>query len=269
VAGGTSITTADMQGGSGYNGYPTNLDYTNSFGGTSSACPIVAGVAALVLGVNPNLTVQEVSDIIELSAQKIRTDMYAYQNTANRPNGTWNNELGYGLVDAYQAVLLAQQQQGCQTDLPLSGTINSGTYEASNSINATGNIGANQSVTLDAGNVICLNDLFIADPSNGSTFLAHIDGCNAPLTDNETSESDESIVYTMESEEERTENEGFVTFDNYPNPFTGQTTIEFTLSKDAPVTLFVSDVTGKQIALLLPECIITPFRQANTLLHRK
>jgi len=40
---------------------------------------------------------------------------------------------------------------------------------------------------------------------------------------------------------------------NYPNPFTQQTTIEFTLEKDVPVTLFVSDLTGKQIAVLLDD----------------
>jgi len=40
---------------------------------------------------------------------------------------------------------------------------------------------------------------------------------------------------------------------NYPNPFNEQTTIEFTLEKDVPVTLFVSDMTGKQIAILISD----------------
>lgn len=249
VAGGTSITATDRQDSNGYNGYPTDLDYTNDFGGTSSACPIVAGVAALVLSVNPNLTVQEVGDIIEQSAQKIRTDNYTYQITANRPNGTWNNELGYGLVDAYQAVLLAQD---CATNLILNVTINSGTYEASNSITSRGIIGANQNVTYDAGSFISLNPNFEADASNGSEFLAHIDGCgnmNRIAQENGITQN-EPVNYSMERLAVNTIIEQ-VSIKNYPNPFTGQTTIEFALEKDVPVSLFVSDLTGRQIAVLL------------------
>jgi len=40
---------------------------------------------------------------------------------------------------------------------------------------------------------------------------------------------------------------------NYPNPFNGQTTIEFDLENDAAVSLYVSDITGKQIQVLLNE----------------
>lgn len=29
---------------------------------------------------------------------------YSYTTVSGRPNGTWNNEMGYGLVDAYAAV---------------------------------------------------------------------------------------------------------------------------------------------------------------------
>lgn len=84
-----------------------NNNGTDTFNGTSMAAPHVAGVAALILSVNPNLTVQEVNTIIESSAQKIGG--YSYLNNSNRPNGTWNDEMGYGLVDAYAAVQMAQQ----------------------------------------------------------------------------------------------------------------------------------------------------------------
>jgi subtilisin family serine protease len=73
--------------------------------GTSFAAPQVSAVAALVLSVNPNLTVQQVRDIIESTAQKVGG--YNYQTTSGHPNGTWNDEMGYGLVDAHAAVQVA------------------------------------------------------------------------------------------------------------------------------------------------------------------
>lgn len=80
---------------------------TDSWSGTSMAAPHAAGIAALILSVNPSLTAQNVNTIIESTAQKIGG--YAYSNHSNRPNGTWHVEMGYGLVDAFAAVQLAQQ----------------------------------------------------------------------------------------------------------------------------------------------------------------
>ncbi|RAW02878.1 S8 family serine peptidase [Pseudochryseolinea flava] len=118
VAPGVLMPTTDRQGaGSGYNSgsaiHPGNngtwlasdfadTNYTTWFNGTSSATPVVAGVAALILSVNPCLTHDEVEDIIEASAQKVGG--YAYAVSAGRPNGTWFNQMGYGLVDAEAAV---------------------------------------------------------------------------------------------------------------------------------------------------------------------
>ncbi|MBO4656006.1 MAG: S8 family serine peptidase [Bacteroidales bacterium] len=78
-----------------------------SWDGTSMACPHVAGVAALILSVAPSLTSKQVRDIIETTAQKVRTDVYTYSAGQDHPNGTWNDEMGYGLVDAYAAVRMA------------------------------------------------------------------------------------------------------------------------------------------------------------------
>lgn len=86
--------------------------YTGDFAGTSSATPHVAGVAALILSVNPCLTREEVKYIIEETCTKIRQDVYTYSTNPNHPNGTWNIEVGHGLVNAGAAVALAQQMGG-------------------------------------------------------------------------------------------------------------------------------------------------------------
>ena len=72
---------------------------TNAYGrgdGTSFACPLVAGVAALVLQAHPEYGVEQVSSVLRSTA-----------SNAAAPN----NLLGWGIVNALQAVL-AQQTQG-------------------------------------------------------------------------------------------------------------------------------------------------------------
>lgn len=120
VAPGVLISTTDIQGDAGYNpnlfchtlsgGSLINSDYededfTNCFNGTSAAVPHVSGVAALILSINPNLTQDQVRDIIESTAQKVGG--YNYSTVQGRTNGTWYNQMGYGLIDAYAAVIKA------------------------------------------------------------------------------------------------------------------------------------------------------------------
>lgn len=40
---------------------------------------------------------------------------------------------------------------------------------------------------------------------------------------------------------------------NYPNPFSDYTTIEYTLNDNSPVTIFVSDLNGRQVAVLIDD----------------
>jgi subtilisin family serine protease len=76
--------------------------YTGYFGGTSASCPEVAGVAALILSLNPSLTQKQVADIIESTARK--AGGYSYQTTSGIPNGTWNSQMGHGVLDACAAI---------------------------------------------------------------------------------------------------------------------------------------------------------------------
>lgn len=104
------IWTIDRTGPDGYNrGGPATRsgdpkgNYCNSFGGTSSATPGVAGVAALVLAVAPSLTHQEVRDIIKGSCDRIDGANGSYGPTGHSPY------YGYGRVNAAKAVALARK----------------------------------------------------------------------------------------------------------------------------------------------------------------
>ncbi len=96
-------------------------------GGTSMAAPHVAGVAALMLSANPNLTGQQVRNIIEQTAQKVGTYQYVDASLYNNNNGLWNNEMGYGMVDAFAAV-----QAAVNYDLYTKDNENDDGYEPSN-----------------------------------------------------------------------------------------------------------------------------------------
>ena len=85
------IATLDPVGAIGW----TPDDYKMNFGGTSAATPLAAGIAALMLSVNPTLTRDEILQIMHNTCDKIGGVIY----TA----GT-HPEYGYGRVNAARAV---------------------------------------------------------------------------------------------------------------------------------------------------------------------
>lgn len=93
---GTRLWTTDISGTTGL----STGDYYNNFIGTSAAASNVAGVLALILSANPYLTASQARAALETTCRKVGG--YAYSTAA--ANGTWSNELGYGLVDAFAAV---------------------------------------------------------------------------------------------------------------------------------------------------------------------
>jgi subtilisin family serine protease len=103
------IWTVDRSGTAGYN-TGTNADgdaeglFTDSFGGTSSACPGAAGVAALVLSVNPALKWNEVKDLLKRACDRIDPQGGQYDAAGH------SAKYGYGRLNARTAVDLAQPQ---------------------------------------------------------------------------------------------------------------------------------------------------------------
>jgi subtilisin family serine protease len=108
------VWTTDISGNAGYNPWHEagdcfpdvgtelpvgDFDYTGLMGGTSAACPLVAGIAALVINVNPNLTYQQVEDLISNSAEKIDLGNAGYNATG------FSNMYGNGRVNAHRAVV--------------------------------------------------------------------------------------------------------------------------------------------------------------------
>ena len=65
--------------------------------GTSLAAPIVSGVAALMLSVNPELIPEQVREYIAEAAQKVGGNPYYYSGQY----GTWDNQYGYGMINAF------------------------------------------------------------------------------------------------------------------------------------------------------------------------
>jgi subtilisin family serine protease len=86
--------STDQTGVGGYsnlNSDPDVLDYGEYWGGTSVTCPIAAGVAALILSVEPNLTSDEVRHFLERSAKDLG-------------DPGWDQYYGWGRVDARAAL---------------------------------------------------------------------------------------------------------------------------------------------------------------------
>lgn len=123
------IWTTDRMGSKGYNFGTVNAEsilgdaegnYTATFGGTSSACPGVAGVAALMLSVNPDLTWQQVKALIRHSCDRIDEEMGHYDAKGHSPF------YGYGRINALKAVKNARKaasQVPVSLDFGVSGSV--------------------------------------------------------------------------------------------------------------------------------------------------
>jgi subtilisin family serine protease len=93
------LTTLDLIGDDGLNSGDYNLDSEKSIIGTSFSSPIVAGVIANMLSINPTLSRYDVLDILYSTAQKVGKESYQ-----KRGDYSFNESYGYGLIDSKKAI---------------------------------------------------------------------------------------------------------------------------------------------------------------------
>lgn len=81
--------------------YSELLNYNSTFGGTSSACPLVAGIMAIGIQADPFLTTRMAQHLLALTSRQIDpTDTSVGGWITNAAGYRFNNNYGFGLIDA-------------------------------------------------------------------------------------------------------------------------------------------------------------------------
>ena len=108
-----AIFSTDISGSDGH----TNTSYLDDMGGTSASTPMVAGVIALMLEANPDLTWRDVQHILVRTSKMVDSSNEGWFKTYEGRD--YNHAYGYGLVDASSAVNLARNWENVTGEMNL------------------------------------------------------------------------------------------------------------------------------------------------------
>jgi len=174
---GEGITTTDIEGSGGYE----NGDYTDGFGGTSSATPLASGVIALILDANPSVTYRDVQHILVQSSRI--NDAGDSSWSTNAAGHDVSHKYGFGVVDASAAVNLAVNWNNVDQEVSyLSGNIDMNNLEIPDNTgtSVTDSVDVDQSIKVEHVEVIVdISHVFrgdlkiiITSPSGTQSILA-------------------------------------------------------------------------------------------------
>ncbi|RMH78032.1 MAG: hypothetical protein D6680_03315 [Cyanobacteria bacterium J007] len=194
------MSTADMESAEGYDAG----NYTNRFGGTSAAAPIVSGAIALMLEVNPNLTWRDVQHILVETAQKNDpTDLWWQTNGAGYHI---NEKYGFGAIDVNAAVHLAANWTPVGAEEVVSSDLQNAIEEITDGQTVTSEITIDRDIAVENVEIVfdadCENwsdlTVILTSPDGTQSILAQSisDNPNLSHIDRLTPETEDPWVFT-------------------------------------------------------------------------
>ncbi|MBN2029802.1 S8 family peptidase [bacterium] len=224
-----------------------------SVSGTSAACPLVAGVCALVLQAHPELGSMDVRDAIRETASQ---------------SDSQDTEKGWGLVNAYEAIfyhgmifmnfekvtLPVENQIGIDVDIvSKSGIVPDSVFifyqdEESEDFQKKslfkvygGNVQTYRALLPPSIDIDHLRFYLSAVDAEGVT---HFGPRGAPGLLYSFEDTSSYVVVGSETPE------AFALYQNYPNPFNEETIIVFDLSQRSKVTITIYNMVGQEVITL-------------------
>jgi subtilisin family serine protease len=249
------VYTTDRTGSVGY----SSGNYFATFNGTSSATPNVSGVCALILAIDPTLTWDKVRENICLTADKVGA--YTYNQPGQLNLGGWNNEMGYGKINAYKAALLTLAGVPVELVSFTANSISDGVELSWRTATETNNLGfaiermATGGTFEQVGYVAGFGTT--TEPKSYSFIDSKLESGNYTYRLKQV-DFDGSYEYSNEINVEVEFPLAYSLEQNYPNPFNPSTKINYSIPEDGFVKLTVYNLLGEEVAT-----IVNSFQKAD------